>query len=312
MEYLANLSLVNCGIFRDVQANGNGLSDIVPGICTNILKFYNLRGIQNTDTMTLTWDGANALARQTFVCGVKGPFCVTQNAIYERVFNLPSGTLGITSCDEYPFAGTEEGGSYFGTLQSNPTSSAATCVPAYQQNIQGSCNSECRPSLLGVAFELTASSELLSGLSTNVAYADGGSSATPVWQLWGGGGAKVQPSWTQITTPWQRLVLYPQQIPAADNVGAVFDSLSNHSTHFFIRSRLTSSFRPTAPLVHTLHRHGEDIIKSATLPPEWCGLQALQMAQCEDLRRFVPTSSILVVVAPGVLSGQMQQQLPAR
>lgn len=49
------------------------------------------------------------------------------------------------SCDEFPFAATEEGGKFLTTLNANPGRVQRTCVPDWQQTLQGNCNRKTMP-----------------------------------------------------------------------------------------------------------------------------------------------------------------------
>jgi hypothetical protein len=130
----------NCRIFSDRQlTNANtGQSTVVPGICTNVNKFLTARAL-SSNGLALTWEPLYNEARRKFVCG-SGTFCATQNIITMGSIGLSTGITAV-SCDEFPIASSEEGGSFFGTLPNNPTTAAATCVPVWQQALQGNCHS---------------------------------------------------------------------------------------------------------------------------------------------------------------------------
>lgn len=119
---------------------------------------------------------------------------------------MQTGTISgfpLVSCDEFPIASTEEGGSYFGRLPNNPTAIATTCVPDWQQNLQGNCH------------------KLLGRISTNVAYPDDPTAAAN-WQRWGSGsGTTRNDDWISVTTGgFQRYATYLATIPQAPNIGA--------------------------------------------------------------------------------------------
>lgn len=111
------------------------------GIANGITTFLQGRALANSQ-MVLTWDPIRADSpnggRRAQACGTS--YCLASNTNLKAV----SGVRNIeTSCDEFPFAGTEEGGNWLSTqpnLQQR-TNPQLTCVPAFQQTIQGSCNS---------------------------------------------------------------------------------------------------------------------------------------------------------------------------
>jgi hypothetical protein len=141
---------VNCNIFKAAQANGNnGNTELVPGICDNIQDFFNRRSL-SSNGLTLTWDAYGQDPRRRAVCGRGGAFCLVQNHLYTVGLGLPGSGPSISSCDEFPFASTEEGGNFFGSLNP-PTAASARCVPVYQQNIQGQCNSKS-PAIVSQTF----------------------------------------------------------------------------------------------------------------------------------------------------------------
>lgn len=138
---------MNCDIFGDSQLNGNGNTALVPGICNGIQAFFYRRGLANSDPI-LTWDPdtSRATARRTQACppqNGKG-YCYSLQNQYIQSINDKSIAI---SCDEFPFASSEEGGSYLGSLFNNPTEVQRTCVPTWQQYLQGNCNSIGFPQL---------------------------------------------------------------------------------------------------------------------------------------------------------------------
>ncbi len=133
---------VNCNVFGDTILNGIGQSQLVPGICSGIQAFFTNRDLANSDTV-LTWSPDGFSARRTAACGSQ--YCLgIQTGL--RTFTQDR-TLKV-SCDEYPFASTEEGGNFLNTLNTNPTNPQLTCVPAWQNSLQGNCNSKPVPSWL--------------------------------------------------------------------------------------------------------------------------------------------------------------------
>ncbi|ETS82826.1 hypothetical protein PFICI_04702 [Pestalotiopsis fici W106-1] len=207
----------NCNIFCDRQVNGPGGNQVAPGLCANVQKFFNKRSL-SSNGLALTWDPVNSTPRRRFACGVPKSmgtsFCQVDNTALAQVAGVNANTQ-IVSCDEFPFASTEEGGSYFGTLATNPTTVATTCVPVWQQTLQGNCNS------------------LLGNLQTNVAYADD-PSAAPNWQQWGSE-TSAPPGWL-TNSGWQRLAKYPDTIPQSAGI-----STADHaaSLGYYLRRNFT-------------------------------------------------------------------------
>lgn len=132
---------VNCNIFGDSQLNGKGGSRIVPGICSGIQSFFGIRALANSD-MVLTWDPEikRTTVRRLATCGPS--YCSTEEETLQR---LTADSSIRISCDEFPFAGTEEGGNFLRTLNQNPGEAQTTCVPAWQNTLQGNCNSKLVP-----------------------------------------------------------------------------------------------------------------------------------------------------------------------
>lgn len=103
----------------------------------------------NAEEYTLQWDPADQRLRerrQAQSCRVRGlSYCNADNAVRQvTLFGTSTGAPPITNCDEFPFAGSMEGGSAFLGLQSatNLLGVTRTCVAAYQNDMQGQCNSE--------------------------------------------------------------------------------------------------------------------------------------------------------------------------
>jgi hypothetical protein len=125
--------------FRSQTLLNAGASQGLSGINEGIQRFFNRRGLANS-AITLTWDPklSRRNARRDIACpGTKSmSFCgATQNSLRANAPGI------MVSCDEFPFAGSEEGGGYLRTLATNPTNTEATCVPAWQNTAQGNCNS---------------------------------------------------------------------------------------------------------------------------------------------------------------------------
>lgn len=127
----------NCGLFAGQTLVGNGNQWIVTGLCQGIQNFIMRRALANSQ-IVLTSDGSQQNTRRTAACGTS--YCATTNA--QILTNI--GVAAQTSCDEFPFASSEEGGNFLSTLPAaqNPTTPQLTCVPAYQNSVQGLCNSE--------------------------------------------------------------------------------------------------------------------------------------------------------------------------
>ena len=125
------------------QLSGTKQSTEVPGICDNVASFLLGRGLAPDTGIKLTWDPTHADPRRDFLCptrsGGKG-FCnqEEQNLI-ERV-GLPPGTKRVVSCNEFPFASSEEGGNFFAEIADSKTSPGVKYVPVWQQTLQGMCN----------------------------------------------------------------------------------------------------------------------------------------------------------------------------
>lgn len=121
----------------------------MPGICSSISTFLgNWRyqpGSRGTATSwTLTWESKDAKTRRRKSC--PSGYCKSDNqARLDTVWADSSGKQSskdmLTNCDEFPFASTEEGGSEFYKLYpDNPTGTTRTCVPTWQNSLQGNCN----------------------------------------------------------------------------------------------------------------------------------------------------------------------------
>ncbi|KAK3896731.1 hypothetical protein C8A05DRAFT_39720, partial [Staphylotrichum tortipilum] len=202
---------------------GPGQQTITQGIATNVQKFFTKRQIP---------DPAGRDPRRKFACGVSGTvfgtsYCDNDNLLLSLQLGLSSAnSVAFTSCDEFPFASSEEGGSYFGTLAVGATAVSTLCVPQWQQTIQGKCNG------------------LLAGIQTNVNYFDD-PTAAPDWQAWGsvGGGQ----DW--FSGAWQRKALYDFQIPQAYGISNAFygpDAQGQYGGYFLRRNFTMGLAEPTA------------------------------------------------------------------
>ncbi|KAK4116057.1 hypothetical protein N656DRAFT_841568 [Canariomyces notabilis] len=175
------------------------------GIARNVQNFFDARQLSNSGPITLTWEPAGQNARRDFACTVPESsfgtsYCAVDNYLLSANLGLDAGdTINFLSCDEFPTASSEEGGSFFGTLATGPTA----VIDA------GSCNG------------------LVADVRTNVAYFDD-PTATPNWQAWGSAGKTsiqraaggTNPGW--FNGAWQRLALYPFQIPKAKDITLAF------------------------------------------------------------------------------------------
>lgn len=115
----------------------------VDGICQGIQRFFTARGLASSD-IVLTWDVNTKKGDQRRAQACGSQYCTAQQSLLRQTTG--DKTIEI-SCDEFPFASTEEGGNYYQTLPVNPTSPQLTCVPAWQNTLQGNCNgkSQSRP-----------------------------------------------------------------------------------------------------------------------------------------------------------------------
>lgn len=131
----------NCeSTFYDQTLTGPAGVQTFTGICNNIQGFLQNNGLGNTGYQ-LTWDSETTTQsrRRSSVCD---GFCTTQNTNAKLATLGPaSGVTNMLNCDEFPFASSEQGGSGF--LGVNPTTLTGvvrTCVPTWQNDIQGRCN----------------------------------------------------------------------------------------------------------------------------------------------------------------------------
>ena len=192
-----NCFAVNGLVFQDEVLSGNGATQPVQGIYSGVRRFFLGRALANSDVV-LTWDQDvfRREKRRSRVCGVSGgSYCRDR---VDRLREALGNNRIQLSCDEFPFAGSEEGGDYYRTLSVNPTDPERTCVPEWQNTLQGNCN------------------RILSELSTNVAYFErqqrGDNAAN--FAKWNNEAWYDAASSFNGKTP-QRLALYPNQIPQA-------------------------------------------------------------------------------------------------
>nr|POE90696.1 chitinase-3-like protein 1 [Quercus suber] len=218
----------NCLVFSASQLTGNGGSVDVPGICDGITQFFSRRGL-SSNGLTLTYEPNDRDARDRVVC-VKGigsdTFCSQTNKDLRNTVGLQAkrgNGQDLTSCDEFPFGSAEEGGNFFrfdANQRNNPT---ATCVPVWQQSLQGNCNSRLTLHVCGafLPFDLIHHAELFNKLNTNIAFFDQeqGQNVDAVWKAWTLG------AWTtrrhegdDDVAAFERLARYPEPIPQAPGV----------------------------------------------------------------------------------------------
>jgi hypothetical protein len=146
----------NCvGMFADSTVTGpSGATITIPGICTSIRRYLTAHGI-NTDQYPLHWDPIYRPTRYNQACGKTRNPCSGANGDDQRYkatlgINIPPGKRPLlVSCDEFPFASSEEGGWGWQTSLKDaalhptyPLGTTRTCVPDWQQSLQGNCNSE--------------------------------------------------------------------------------------------------------------------------------------------------------------------------
>ncbi|KAL2819700.1 hypothetical protein BJX63DRAFT_428482 [Aspergillus granulosus] len=146
--------MYNCKFFPDHYINGR----LVPGICRNVLKAFELNGAgvgpftgtykmrgpsqkdDNRKWACEDWSGHEFEVKDKH--GVEHKYdntwverCSLESAVLGRMTGLssgPNGNVNWLSCDEFPFNSWEEGG------LNKPNS--RSCVPGYQQDLQGIVN----------------------------------------------------------------------------------------------------------------------------------------------------------------------------
>lgn len=145
---------------------GTGNTNTMSGICRTLEHLMNdYRSINNQRGRysesralckgrgcTLTFDASNSrqTTRRNQACRSRTlprrSKCVNDNNVRELYLwgslnHRPDS--GLTSCDEFPFASSEEGGDNYDDGGSNMQSLFGTktvCVPTWQQSLQGNCN----------------------------------------------------------------------------------------------------------------------------------------------------------------------------
>jgi hypothetical protein len=131
----------NCvTFFGDFTFHGSVGRAQFPGICSNVERFLNNNQRGNIG-VTLTWESGNQKNRRRRSCP-KG-VCDADNANYELASLGTATGRDLSNCDEFPFASTEEGGDAFLGLHPDVlTGTVRTCVPTWQNDVQGNCHSE--------------------------------------------------------------------------------------------------------------------------------------------------------------------------
>ncbi|KAI0439807.1 hypothetical protein F4803DRAFT_568057 [Xylaria telfairii] len=205
------LLFYNCaGFFSDVVLPlpaGGGQTLTLPGICTSIRSFLTNNQIIS-DKYDLTFDSYNQKPRRTQTCtGARNPCSGEngENARKKALLGPPfNNAKNLVNCDEFPFASVEEGGYGWnnGVYPAAPHGVTRTCVPEWQNTLQGNCNS------------------LLNNIETNVEYfnnADkptGGDKEKESFQSWNSNSWNVKKSWTKGgDTGRQRLTRYENDQP---------------------------------------------------------------------------------------------------
>lgn len=205
----------NCvTFFSDITFQGSAGAAQIPGICSNVEKFLNNNRRGNIG-VTLTWESSvNQQRRRDRAC--PGSFCEADNANYELASLGTATGVALSNCDEFPFASAEEGGSTFlGLYPDVLTGTVRTCVPTWQNDVQGRCHSKSTnpfPNLLRRGANGRA--DLLNNLETNVEYFNTYGSPTldnPYWARWG----PNKNTWVSKSglAGRQRLSSYPTDVP---------------------------------------------------------------------------------------------------
>ncbi|KAI4193916.1 MAG: hypothetical protein LQ350_008076 [Teloschistes chrysophthalmus] len=174
-------------MFVDSQVAGAN----VPGICTGIRDWYLAGGLANS-AVTLTWDTNKKRSdtRRGQTCG--DSYCGPEQT---RLRGLTGDRSLEISCDEFPFASSEEGGDFYSTLTTNPRQASKVCVPRWQQQHQSNCN------------------RMLSNIETNIGYLDrkaGTPNAPDAWLAWNSENWVTDGASLAGAGP-QRQITYPNQ-----------------------------------------------------------------------------------------------------
>ncbi|KAJ2980520.1 hypothetical protein NUW58_g6925 [Xylaria curta] len=135
----------NCGFFADVPIQSATGARTLPGICRSIRRFLTNHNII-TDQYPLTYDSSVASeARWRLTCSDERSPCqgaTGEDALIKQQLGTPWNAAGkkITNCDEFPFKSAEQGGDWNGINPGNPLGTTRTCVPTWQNSMQGVCN----------------------------------------------------------------------------------------------------------------------------------------------------------------------------
>lgn len=132
----------NCVLFfYNMKFSDGGPSVDLQGICSNIEEFLRNNGRGNTG-VTLSWESNSQRNRRTRACPTG--FCQSANVkIRQDLYGLTTtDKTEFVNCDEFPFASSEQGGDFLGLNPTVPTGTVRKCIPKWQNDIQGSCNSK--------------------------------------------------------------------------------------------------------------------------------------------------------------------------
>lgn len=137
----------NCGtFFGDVALTGANGQVTLPGICSSARAYLFNNGII-TNQIKLTFDPNNRGTRNSQSCGGARNICSAggENNLRKMQLGAPYDNIRtLVNCDEFPFASTEEGGYGWagndrGLAPTNPVGTTRTCVPEWQNSLQGNC-----------------------------------------------------------------------------------------------------------------------------------------------------------------------------
>ncbi|KAI0197886.1 hypothetical protein F4808DRAFT_473454 [Astrocystis sublimbata] len=223
----------NCALFfSDVTITGSDGQATLPGICTSIRAFLRNNQIIS-DTYPLTFDSFNQNRRRSDTCtGARNPCSGTngENTLRKNQVGMPfSGTRNLVNCDEFPFASTEEGGyGWAGNVfPAAPQGVTRTCVPEWQNTLQGNCNS------------------LLNNIETNVEYFNDAADPTgsdperESFQSWNSNAWNTKGSWTAHgDSGRQRLTRYDSDQPKSLS-GQNSDEQPDRSLSWFHKRNFT-------------------------------------------------------------------------
>ncbi|KAL4860436.1 hypothetical protein BDV12DRAFT_205062 [Aspergillus spectabilis] len=105
----------NCKVFSAIQAQANGNSRLVRGICDGILGYLGQRALPTGGGgLVLTWDPNCRTERDAYSCNLWGndqSSCTAQDKELRADLGITSSKY-IISCDEFLFGGVEEGSDF--------------------------------------------------------------------------------------------------------------------------------------------------------------------------------------------------------